>query len=41
MRTTAHLASDMITLARLHAALDFVVETMQVIAGRPDHLNAV
>ncbi len=33
MRTTAHLASDMLTLARLHAALDFVVETEQMIAG--------
>jgi hypothetical protein len=33
MHTTARLANDMITLARLHAALDFVVETEQVIAG--------
>lgn len=33
MRTTALLANDMITLARLHAALDFVVETEQVIEG--------
>ncbi len=32
MRTTAAIAHDMMTLARLHAALDSVVETQQLIA---------
>ena len=33
MRTSMQLAGDMIALARLHAALDFVVETQQLISG--------
>jgi len=33
MRTNAELGGDMITLARLHAALDYVVETEQVITA--------
>jgi hypothetical protein len=33
MRSSLGLAGDMIALARLHAALDFVVETEQLIAG--------
>lgn len=33
MRTHAELVADLATLARLHAALDSVVETEQVIAA--------
>ena len=33
MRTNAELAVDMATLARLHAALDSVVETEHVLAA--------
>jgi hypothetical protein len=29
---SAHLVNDMVALARLHAALDFIVETEQTIA---------
>jgi hypothetical protein len=36
MRSNADLVGDMATLARLHAALDSVVETEQVIAAIHD-----
>lgn len=45
MRSNAELAADLATLARLHAALDSVVEIQQVIAAirdtSPSHAQAV
>jgi hypothetical protein len=37
MRTHAEHVADLVTLARLHAALDSVVETEQAIAAIQDH----
>lgn len=45
MRTSGAIVHDMVTLARLHAALDSVVETEELIVtireGSPTHSPAV